>query len=173
VTGILALGVTITSGALAADRRGLVVAPGAAEIAWHTTKGGASVEYFVQEEYPAARTLGFIQDSLRKTGWQPVRGPALGRSETSSIDSGWQDLPGEHTPRLIRIWSARWVDLRGNEVTYSLGYSSPLAESGLTPTHVGVAAWYLRKKDARRQRAWLEKQIHSFRGTLLEEDLRW
>lgn len=62
--------------------------------------------------------------------------------ESSSLDSGWVELPGQRGVSLGRFWSARWMDGSYNEVVYSVSYSSPLMAHGLQPVYVSVAGWY-------------------------------
>ncbi len=153
---VLLAGVAL--GASGCASHGLFVVPGAVEVTRESAKRGASVSYYVREPFPAEATISFICDSLAHSGWRPVVGKALERYEHSSLESGWSDLPATH-PVAARIWSARWVDARGNEVVYTLSYMSRQAEQGLKPTHVSVAAWSYDKTVAAMRREYLRQTI--------------
>jgi hypothetical protein len=143
--------------------RGLLVAPGAAGIVRESGKGGKSLSYYAADPFPAEATVSFIRKNLAEDGWKPVLGKALDQYEHSSLESGWTDLPGTRVPLAGRIWSARWIDSRGNEVVYTLSYMSPQAEQGMQPTHVSVAARYRDKATARRIQADIRQKMDSMK----------
>jgi hypothetical protein len=145
----------------ASDKQGLFVPLDAVDVVRRAGKGRASIEYHVKEPYPASETLAFVQSSLSKRGWRPATGAELARHESSSLVSGWTDLPGLRGSTLGRLWSARWLDARGNQVVYSLASSSPLMEAGLEPVYVSVAGWYYSRKEAARYRKELDELAKS------------
>jgi hypothetical protein len=139
--------------------RGLVIAPEALDVVQESSKGEASVSYYVKEAYPAEKTLAFIQERLTSAGWRPILGKNLERYEHSSLEAGWTELPGKRVAVAGRIWSARWIDAQANEVVYTLSYMSPQAEQGMKPTHVSVAAWCRDKATAARVRLWMQSKV--------------
>jgi len=163
---VTALLLSIVAGAATDARRGLFTAPGAVDVVRRRAKGGASLEYYVKEVYPAETTLAFIQAQLARAGFRPVRGRELGRSETTAMDTGWTDLPGQNVSVAGRIWSARWVDARGNEVVYTLSYASPQGEQGMKPTHVSVGAWYRDRAAAARAREEIEQAVDRLKNAV-------
>jgi hypothetical protein len=145
-------------------RLGLFMAPGAVDVVRHSGKGSASVEYYVQEAYPAESTLAFIQARLASAGFRPVRGKDLGKYESTSVESGWTDLPGQRVPVAGRMWSARWADPKGNQVVYTLSYTSPQGEQGMKPTHLSVAAWYHDRRTAAQVRKQVEQAVDQLKN---------
>lgn len=165
-TSIIGASVLLSAVASAASdaSRGLFMAPGAVDVLRHSAKGSASVEYYVKEAYPAESTLAFIRARLARAGFRPVRGKELGKYETTSVESGWTDLPGQGVPVAGRIWSAGWVDRDGNQVVYTLSYASPQSEQGMKPTHVSVAAWYHDRRTAAAIRKQTEKAVDQLKN---------
>jgi hypothetical protein len=147
----------------ASDQYGLYVAPGAVDIDRATGTSKPSVQYYVRESYPATDTLAFIQNSLANAGWRPATCAELARHEASSHEAGWRELPNEKGRASLRLWSARWVDARGNQVAYTLAYSSSLTQYALQPTYVAVAAWYEDRKEAARVRAKADEHMETLR----------
>jgi len=164
---ILTAALLVPAMAIAASdaSRGLFVAFGAVEVARHSAKGSASVEYYVKEAYPAEATLAFIRSRLESAGFRPVRGRDLYKDDTTSIETGWTDLPGQKVAVAGRVWSARWVDVDRNEVVYTLSYSSPQGEEGMKPTHVSVAAWYHDRKTAAQVRKATEEVVERLKNS--------
>ena len=112
------------------DARGFFVPPAAVDVVEESAKGYSSIRYYVREPYPAESTIAFICRNLAEHGWHPVTGNALEKYETSSLEAGWDELPGKSGRVVTRIWSARWLDRKGNQVIYTLGYSSPWPSMG-------------------------------------------
>jgi hypothetical protein len=147
---------------------GLIVVPGALDVVRTSLERGQFLEYYVRETYPATSTLAFLRESLAKAGWRPATGADLAHYESSSLETGWRELPGGGERLQMRVWSARWLDSGDNEVTYTLVYSSPLSELGLQPTSVGVAAWYRTKEDAGRFKSEIQAEIDRVARSLRE-----
>jgi hypothetical protein len=148
------------------DSRGFFVPPTALDVIEESGKLYSSVRYYVREPYPAETTLAFICRNLEKRGWRPVTGTALEKYERSSLESGWDELPGKSGRVVVRIWSARWLDAKGDQVIYTLGYSSPMAEQGLQPVYLLVSALYHDKAVAPLFRAELQKEVDRIRPWL-------
>jgi hypothetical protein len=142
-----------------APNQGLLVPPDAEEVTRKTGSEAATVTYEVREAFPATRTLTFVQSSLAREGWTAVAGAALRSYERSSLEAGWREIPVGNTGGLVQIWSGRWTDAAGNEVTYSLVYSSSLTQHGLRPAYVGVSAWYYSASEAARNHARMLARI--------------
>jgi hypothetical protein len=148
------------------DSRGFFVPPTALDVIEESGKLYSSVRYYVREPYPAETTLAFICRNLEERGWRPVTGTALEKYERSSLESGWDELPGKSGRVVVRIWSARWLDAKGDQVIYTLGYSSPMAEQGLQPVYLLVSALYHDKAVAPLFRAELQKEVDRIRPWL-------
>jgi hypothetical protein len=148
------------------DARGFFVPSTALDVVEESTKGMSSIRYYVKEPYPAESTVAFICRRLAEHNWHPVTGKALEEYETSSLESGWDELAGKSGKVVTRIWSARWLDPKGNQVIYTLGYSSPLAEHGLKPVYLLVSALYHDKSVAPLFRAQLREELDRIRPWL-------
>lgn len=146
--------------AVASDH-GLLVAPKAVDVMRTSDQGGESIGYFVREPFPAPETLAFIEATLAKEGWRPARVEELRRFERSSLRCGWIDASEDDRPSL-RLWSARWLDAKGGEVTYTLTYSLPAGRRGLKPAYIGVSGLYFSKKEAARFRAKVDADSARF-----------
>src|SRR4029450_1356213 len=104
--------------ALEVAKYGFVVVPGAEE----GDRRGAvrqQVHYYVEDSFPAARTIDAIVSTLARHGWQAASGHELASYESSSLGSGWDELPQEQGIGL-RSWSACWRNGAGGEGTYGL-----------------------------------------------------
>jgi len=134
----------------AADRHGLCVAPGAVDIDRKALQIKHSISYYVPEAYPAKSMLEFIGRALGDGGWRPATRVELPH-QWSSHDSGWLEIPTGDGCSAARMWSATWVNARGDQVHYSLHYRSS-APGGLQATHVHVGAWYEDRRAAERTR---------------------
>jgi hypothetical protein len=144
-----------------ASDHGLLVAPEAVDVRLSSDQGGKSIGYFVREPFPAPETLAFIEATLAKEGWRPARVEEMRRFERSSLRCGWTDAGG--VDRLtLRFWSARWLDAKGGEVTYTLTYSPPTERRGLKPADIGVSGLYFSKKEAARFRAKVDADSARF-----------
>jgi hypothetical protein len=148
-----------------ASERGLHTPPGAIDVLRESSKDTASVYYYVRESYPATRIIAFIENSLAERRWHPVAGADVGPHERSSLEEGWRELPTENSRVLLQVWSARWVNTEGSEVTYTLLYSS---KERLRPTHVAVYGLYRSKERADRQRAEIERFAKKLRTRATE-----
>ena len=145
-----------------ASDHGLLVAPQAVDVMRSSDQGGHSIGYLVREPFPAPETLAFIEATLAKEGWRPARVEELRRFEQSSLRCGWIDA-GEDDRRSLRFWSARWLDAKGGEVTYTLMYSLPTGgRGGLKPAYIGVSGLYFSKKAAARFQAKLDADSARF-----------
>jgi hypothetical protein len=149
-----------TSVASASDH-GLLVAPNAVDVIRSSDQGGESIGYRVPEPFPAPETLAFIRATLAKRGWRPASVKELRRFERSSLRCGWTDA-SDGGRASFRFWSARWLDAKGGEVTYTLIYRLPAEVPGSTPTPIGVSGLYFGKKEAARFRAKLDADSESF-----------
>ena len=159
VAGLVLVSLSPVAGA--GERYGLYIAPGAVDIDHKVLRIKHSVFYYVPEAYPAKDTLAFIQRSLAEAGWRPTTCADLSKAERSSHESGWEELPsGEGVP--VRLWSATWMNARGDRVSYSLGYGA-ITHGGLKPTHLQVGAWYQDKKLAERSRAESDARMETTR----------
>jgi hypothetical protein len=144
-----------------ASDHGLFVAPHAVNVMRSSDQGGESIGYLVPEPFPAPETLAFIEATLAKGGWRPARVGELRRFERSSLRCGWTDASdGDRVS--LRLWSARWLDAKGGEVTYTLTYSLRAPRGASTPAHIGVSGLYFSKKEAARFRAKLDADPESF-----------
>jgi hypothetical protein len=152
------LAFTLTSRlSIAAEAHGLYVAPRAVDIDRKVLAIKHSISYYVPEPYPASNTLEFIARRLAETGWRPATRAEL-PGQWSSHHSGWLELPSQYGSSPGHLWSATWVNARGDQVHYSLGYPS-VAESGLRPTYVHVGAWYEDRRAAERTRAEYRQRV--------------
>jgi len=145
----------------AASDHGLLVAPNALDVMRSSDEGGESIGYLVPEPFPAPETLAFIEATLAKEGWRPARVEEMRRFEQSSLRCSWTDA-SEGDRQSLRFWSARWLDAKGGEVTYTLTYSLPTGRRGLRPAHIGVSGLYFSKKKAARVRAKLDADWEGF-----------
>jgi hypothetical protein len=141
----------------AADRHELYVAPGAVDIDRKALQIKHSVSYYLPEAYPAKSTLEFIKRSLADEGWRPTTRVDV-PNQWSSHDSGWLEVPSSDGCSAARMWSATWVNARGDQAHYSLHYRSS-APGGLQPTHVHVGAWYEDRRAAERSRIESDKRM--------------
>jgi hypothetical protein len=144
-----------------ASDHGLFEAPHAANVVRSSDQGGESIVYLVPEPYPAPETLAFIEATLAKGGWRPARVEELRRFERSSLRCGWTDASDGDRVR-FRFWSARWLDAKGGEVTYTLTENLRTAPGASTHAHIGVSGLYFSKKEAARFRAKLDADPESF-----------
>jgi hypothetical protein len=154
--------------AFGGETRGFYVAPNAADVTRAKSKEADSIVYFVKEPFPATNTIASLQDALAKAGWSPVlERKDLNKYERSSLLSGWTEAPTDNGASM-RLWSARWRDERGNEVTYTLVYRSPGGRHGLQPTYVGVGGLFFTKKQAAVHKALMDAQSERMSKALLE-----
>jgi hypothetical protein len=145
------------AGAPEVSIEGFVVVPTAEEVRSEPGQR-QNIHYYVRDTFPATQTIDRIVNVLGEHGWKAVVGDEVAPDESSSLDSGWDEVPREQGIGL-RLWSARWVNDVGDEVTYSLVYSSPQMASGMEPAYLSVSAWFDTKESAARQRRWIEDQV--------------
>lgn len=170
--GAAAVVLAASVSAVASERHGLIVAPGAVNVVRGTIKGAESLDYYMRESYPATNTLTFLKDALAKDGWEPATGPGRPRYEISSHEVGWREIPLGGVSVRMRLWSAVWLDAGENEVTYTLTYDSPLAAQGLQPAAVGVEAFYRTKQEAMRLKAEMQVEMDRISRSLRKADQR-
>jgi hypothetical protein len=158
----LAAIIAFLAGSIAsASDHGLFVAPHAINVVRSSDQGGESIVYLVPEPFPAPETLAFIEATLAKRGWRAAGVEELGRFERSSLRCGWTDASEGDRVRL-RFWSARWLNVKGGEVTYTLTDKVAQSLVGSTSAHIGVSGLYFSKKEAARFRAKLNADLGSF-----------
>jgi hypothetical protein len=158
MAGLLVMALQVGAAeALEVSREGFVVLPAAEEV---RRQGGQrrNIHYYVREPYPAAHTIEVIVAALGQHGWKAIRGDDVAPHESSSLESGWDVVPTERGIGL-RLWSARWINDAGDEVTYSLAYSSPQMADGMEPVYLSVSAWFDTKAAAALQRRWIEDKV--------------
>jgi hypothetical protein len=136
------------------SREGFVVVPAAEEVRSEPGRR-QDIHYYVREAFPAGQTIERIVTALGQHGWNAIVGEDVVPRESASLGSGWDELPGAG----LRVWSARWVNAEGDEVTYTLVYSSPQMASGMEPAYLSVSAWFDTKDSAARQRRWIGEEV--------------
>jgi hypothetical protein len=116
----------------------LIVLTGARDVACGPFRGTTQVNYRLDVDYPADKTILDLRQQLRALRWLPLAEDFLNPGLPASTVEGWGSfLDGTQDPeREIHQWMADWVSLDGQVLRFCLRYSGPHGAKNLNDLHV-------------------------------------
>ena len=104
----------------------LMVLPEATKVVPSKDYYDGTVQYQLDEPYPAKNAIAFINTELTKQGWAPLTLDFLNPDSQTSHVTGWNGgvIVGKET---VYSWMGQWQNTNGDIVLYRLSYRVPTA----------------------------------------------
>lgn len=110
--------------AKSASASALMVLPEATKVVPSKDYDG-TVQYQLEEPYPAKNAIAFIESELKKQQWTPLSADFLNPESHTSHVTGWNGgiIVGTET---VYSWMGQWQNHDGDIVLYRLSYRVPV-----------------------------------------------